>query len=191
MRQAKDCREKTLHELCNLISELDTPVACEISDQLVQTLRRLESPDDLFDTLISLEGLLLVTTEQQAPCFDSSSVLGLFIRKVLIKFHSGLFEGLSALFEQVQAYIGSFENSDAMEDSYVQAELSIFIPNHAAIIETAPPSLQARIRLWHRALKISHVDRRWMSGSSKFYSLWAIRLVLHICDTSMLSNSWM
>jgi hypothetical protein len=144
VRQAKDCREMNLAELCDGLSEIDSQVGSDLAEQLVQTLRRINSPDELFDTLIALEGLLLHVVNEQAPWLDSSAVLGLFIRKVLIKFHTGLFEGLSSLFDQFLSYLSFFEESESEpnEEVLIQAELANFVPHHAGIIETAPTSLQ-------------------------------------------------
>jgi hypothetical protein len=120
-----------------------------LAHQLVQTLSRISSPDDLFESLIALEGLLLdgSVVDEEAPCLDSSAVLGLFVRKVLIRFHTGLFESLSNLFTLVQSYVSAYLNPEILDpccDTSVQAELINFIPHHAGLIETAPPSLQVQ-----------------------------------------------
>jgi hypothetical protein len=138
----------SLSDLCEALSKLDPLLGKELAEQLVETLQQIESPDDLFESLMSLEGLLLDSSivDDESPCLDSSAVLGLFIRKVLIKFHTSLFEGLSNLFNQVQYYVLSEyspDDVDPADSSSVQTELANFIPHHASIIEAAPPSLQA------------------------------------------------
>jgi len=56
--QAEDCEEKTLPQLCAALSALQPPLGSSLEKQLVRTLERIQSPDDLFDTLINLEALL-------------------------------------------------------------------------------------------------------------------------------------
>eukprot|EP00961_Rhodomonas_salina_P274307 3706170-Rhodomonas_salina.1 len=59
VRQAHDHREKTLSELCAALSALQPPLGSALAHQLVQSLRKITSPDSLFDTLQNLELLLL------------------------------------------------------------------------------------------------------------------------------------
>ncbi|KAJ1492363.1 hypothetical protein T484DRAFT_1771238 [Baffinella frigidus] len=83
VRQAQDYKEKTLAELCDALSSLE-PLGRGLASQLVHSLRKITSPDDLFDTLHALELLLLdsAAVDDEIPGLDSSSVLGVFLRKV-------------------------------------------------------------------------------------------------------------
>lgn len=56
--QAGDCEEKSLSQLCAALAALQPPLGASLEQQLVRTLRRIKSPDDLFDILINLEALL-------------------------------------------------------------------------------------------------------------------------------------
>ena len=116
VRQAQDCVEKTLAELCDALSQLQPMGSC-LAEQLVQSLRKIESPDELFDTLHSLELLLLESSavDDEIPGLDSSSVLGVFLRKVLLSFHTTMFEGLSDLFSHFTAYFAAFDDSVTTE----------------------------------------------------------------------------
>jgi len=83
VRKAQDYKEKTLAELCDALSALE-PLGRGLASQLVHSLRKITSPDDLFDTLHALELLLLdnSTVDDEIPGLDPSSVLGVFLRKV-------------------------------------------------------------------------------------------------------------
>ena len=178
----------SLSELCTALSEIDSSVGSDLAEQLLQTLRNINSPDELFDTLIALEGLLLHVVNEQAPWLDPSAVLGLFIRKLLIKFHTGLFEGLASLYEQFQSYLSIFDEPDTEPDetALVQAELANFVPQHAGIIETTPSSLQATIAIFVCVmLPLKPLHCRWTSRSSRCCRIWVTHRGLHTCDTFM------
>ena len=164
VRQASDCNEKSLSDLCLALSALQPPLGVELAQQLVETLQEISSsPDDLFDTLISLESLLLDVSlaDDEGLGLDSSAVLGLFVRRVLLRFHTSLFEGLSRLFLETQAYVGHFLSpgaggADAEEEEAeraAHAELAAFVPHHAGLIESSPPALQLSSRI-DRVLRI-------------------------------------
>ena len=55
VRQADDYQEKTLRQLCQAISSFEATIGVSMDRQLVPTIQNIQSPDDLFDTLISLE----------------------------------------------------------------------------------------------------------------------------------------
>ena len=163
--QAKECREPTLAELCSSLSQLDSRMESDIAEQLVETLRCIESPDDLYENVVLLEGLLIEYEETREPCLDSSAVLGLFARKILIKFHSYLFEGLSNLFNQVQTYITAFfdpDNTEASEESASHTELGNFVPYYAGLLETSPPSLEVIEYLFNSVVATPCADS-WIS----------------------------
>ena len=115
VRQAHDYREKTLSELCAALSALQPPMGAALAHQLVQALRKICSPDDLFDTLMALELLLMdnPSVDDDIPGLEQSSVLGIFVRKVLITFHATMFEGLSELYTHVVGYLEAFSNNAA------------------------------------------------------------------------------
>ncbi len=123
-----------------------------LDKQLVPTLQNIQSPDDLFDTLISLEALLQdgSAVDEDMPGLDSSSVLGIFVRKVLLAFHRTMFDGLSHLFTRMEEYLAAFEEDlcDVQMTStkmpQAHNELSNFIQSHADEIEFMPSSLQVR-----------------------------------------------
>lgn len=80
---------------------------------------------------------------------DSSSVLGIFVRKVLLKFHTSMFDGLSDLFTDLQAYVGSLvisvQGGVEPKETAVHTELAHFIHHHAGMVEVSPPSLHVRL----------------------------------------------
>jgi len=151
VRQAHDYREKTLAELCAALSALQPPLGAALAHQLVQALRKIASPDDLFDSLMALE--LLITdnrsVEDDIPGLEQSSVLGIFVRKVLITFHATMFEGLSELYTHVEEYVEAFSNNAANEDedTAMHTELCHFVHHHGGLVEKAPPSLHLDPRI--------------------------------------------
>jgi len=153
VRQAHDYREKTLAELCAALSALQPPMGAALAHQLVQALRKIASPDDLFDTLIGLEHFIMdnPAVDDDIPALEQSSVLGIFVRKVLITFHVSMFEGLSELFTHVQEYVEAFSNNavgDAVEeDTAMHTELCHFVHHHGELVEKAPPSLHLDSRI--------------------------------------------
>ena len=153
VRQAQDYREKTLSELCAALSAIHPPVSNALAHQLVQALRKIGSPDELFDALMALELLIMdnPAVDDDIPGLEQSSVLGIFVRKVLITFHASMFEGLSELYAQVEEYIDSFSNhaagdKAADEESTLHTELCHFLHHHGGLVEKAPPSLHAPLR---------------------------------------------
>ena len=154
VRQAQDYREKTLSELCAALSALQPPVSNALAHQLVQALRKIGSPDELFDALMALELLIMdnPAVDDDIPGLEQSSVLGIFVRKVLITFHASMFEGLSELYAQVEEYIDSFSNhaagdKAADEESTLHTELCHFLHHHGGLVEKAPPSLHLDPRI--------------------------------------------
>jgi len=152
VRQAHDYREKTLSELCAALSALQPPMGAALAHQLVQALRKIYSPDDLFDALIGLELLIMdnPSVDDDIPGLEQSSVLGIFVRKVLITFHATMFEGLSELYTHVVAYLEAFSNDaeDTVEkETDMHTELSHFVHHHGGLVEKAPPSLHIDPRI--------------------------------------------
>lgn len=153
VRQVHDYREKTLAELCAALSALQPPMGAALAHQLVQSLRKIASPDDLFDTLMALELLIMDNrpVDDEIPGLEQSSVLGIFVRKVLITFHATMFEGLSELFTHVDEYVEAFSNAAAGEtvdeETAMHTELCHFIHHHGGLVENAPPSLHLDSRI--------------------------------------------
>ena len=153
VRQAQDYREKTLAELCAALSALQPPMGAALAHQLVQALRKIASPDDLFDTLMGLELLVMdnPSVDDDVPGLEQSSVLGIFVRKVLINFHVSMFEGLSELFTHVQEYVDALSHSvagdAADEETAIHTELCHFVHHHGELVEKAPPSLHLDARI--------------------------------------------
>ena len=48
-------REKKLSELCGALAKLHPPIGGALAHQLVLSLKKILSPDDLFDSLLALE----------------------------------------------------------------------------------------------------------------------------------------
>lgn len=141
IRQA-EAVEKTLKELCDALAVFNVG----LDTQLIPSLRKIQSPDDLFDTLVNLEALLQdgSAVDDDMPGLDSSSVLGIFVRKVLLQFHRSMFDGLSHLYTQMEKYLAEFDDSSVLPARVPQAptELSNFMQSHAELVESMPPSLQ-------------------------------------------------
>jgi hypothetical protein len=151
VRQADDYQEKSLRQLCQAISSFEATIGVTMDKQLVGTLQNIQSPDDLFDTLISLEALLQdgSAVDDEMPGLDSSSVLGIFVRKVLLAFHRTMFDGLSHLFTRMEEYVVAFDDPSHVPMISTQMpqahnELSNFIQSHADEIEFMPSTLQVR-----------------------------------------------
>jgi len=152
VRQAHDYREKTLAELCAALSALQPPMGAALAHSLVQALRKIGSPDDLFDSLMALELLIMdnPSVDDEISGLEQSSVLGIFVRKVLITFHATMFEGLSELYSHVEEYAEAYSNfynnkiaaGDAADDeNAMHTELCHFVHHHGGLVEKAPPSL--------------------------------------------------
>ncbi|EKX47662.1 hypothetical protein GUITHDRAFT_137419 [Guillardia theta CCMP2712] len=147
VRPVDDFREMTLSQLCSALSQLHPPLGHALAHQLVRSMRKVDSPDALFDTLQSLELVLQlnVTCEDSAPNLNSSSALGIFVRKVLLTFHTTMFDGLSDLYSKMQRYLEDFslESQEKMREEKLSTpqDLSHFIHSHASLIERSSQRL--------------------------------------------------
>jgi hypothetical protein len=173
VRQADDYQEKTLRQLCQSISSFEATIGAPMDKQLVATLQNIMSPDDLFDTLISLEALLQdgSAVDDEMPGLDSSSVLGIFVRKVLLAFHRTMFDGLSHLYTRMEEYVAAFDDPSHVPMISAQMpqahnELSNFIQSHADEIEFMPSSLQVRsckVQTAKNTIVCSNLKKSFMS----------------------------
>jgi len=100
MKNNSSIREKTLEELKNDLERRGIP---SVFKTLRDSLHEINSPDHLFDTFMKLEDMI-DDDNNGLSHIKSSSVFGIFIRKVLIAYKNLMFDGLSRLYEQLMGY---------------------------------------------------------------------------------------
>ncbi|KAJ1655787.1 APC5 protein [Dispira simplex] len=127
-----------------------------MQDVLLDRLPEIQASLDAFETLFSdLEALVLfadmeVETQDDQMYLDESSVLGLFVRKCCLAFHTRSFGQVWALYRQFRVHVAldSMANGEGFSDSFHRNHnLKRILPNHVVSIFDIEQYLDAHLEV--------------------------------------------